>query len=71
MGDNGKMYVPKELLEIYKNDIIPLADIVTPNQFELEWVFRSYVEPEYLRIVNNETNALSLIIFPGYWPTEK
>lgn len=36
MGDNGKMYVPDELLDIYKEDIIPLADIVTPNQFELE-----------------------------------
>ncbi|XP_012267421.2 pyridoxal kinase isoform X1 [Athalia rosae] len=36
MGDNGKMYVPKELLEIYRDEIIPLADILTPNQFELE-----------------------------------
>ncbi|KDR24208.1 Pyridoxal kinase [Zootermopsis nevadensis] len=36
MGDNGKMYVPKELLEIYKDTILPLADIITPNQFEAE-----------------------------------
>ncbi|KAI4502556.1 hypothetical protein M0802_002468 [Mischocyttarus mexicanus] len=36
MGDNGQMYVPKELKDIYKNDIVPLADIVTPNQFETE-----------------------------------
>ncbi|ELU03774.1 hypothetical protein CAPTEDRAFT_170287 [Capitella teleta] len=36
MGDCGKMYLPQELLEVYKNDIIPLADIVTPNQFEAE-----------------------------------
>jgi pyridoxine kinase len=36
MGDNGKMYVPEELKEIYKNDIIPHADIITPNHFELE-----------------------------------
>lgn len=38
MGDNGKMYVPNELLDIYRDEIIPLADIVTPNQFELELV---------------------------------
>lgn len=38
MGDNGKMYVPEALKEIYKEEIIPLADIVTPNQFELEYV---------------------------------
>ncbi|XP_051176734.1 pyridoxal kinase [Leptopilina boulardi] len=36
MGDDGKMYVPEELKDIYKNDILPLADIITPNQFELE-----------------------------------
>ncbi|XP_053979516.1 pyridoxal kinase [Hylaeus volcanicus] len=36
MGDNGKMYVPEELNEIYKTEIVPLADIVTPNQFEVE-----------------------------------
>ncbi|CAK9832134.1 Pyridoxal kinase [Anthophora retusa] len=36
MGDNGKMYVPEALKEIYKNEIVPLADIVVPNQFELE-----------------------------------
>ncbi|XP_066991188.2 pyridoxal kinase isoform X2 [Anabrus simplex] len=36
MGDGGQMYVPKELLPIYKNKIVPLADIITPNQFEAE-----------------------------------
>lgn len=36
MGDNGKMYVPEELKEIYRKDIVPLADIVLPNHFELE-----------------------------------
>lgn len=36
MGDNGRMYVPKELLPIYKEVIVPIADIITPNQFELE-----------------------------------
>ncbi|XP_057373878.1 pyridoxal kinase-like isoform X2 [Daphnia carinata] len=36
MGDNGEMYVPQELLEIYRDKLIPLADIITPNQFEVE-----------------------------------
>ncbi|XP_011634149.1 pyridoxal kinase [Pogonomyrmex barbatus] len=36
MGDDGKMYVPQALKEIYKKEIIPLADVVTPNQFEIE-----------------------------------
>ncbi|XP_054263413.1 pyridoxal kinase [Macrosteles quadrilineatus] len=36
MGDNGAMYVPQDLLPIYRDTIVPLADIVTPNQYELE-----------------------------------
>jgi len=36
MGDNKEMYVPKEILDIYKNEIIHLTDILTPNEYELE-----------------------------------
>lgn len=36
LGDHGKFYVPHELVGLMKSDIIPLADIVTPNQFEVE-----------------------------------
>merc|ERR1712212_1028940 len=36
MGDNGKLYVTPDLLPIYQSTILPLADIVTPNQFEAE-----------------------------------
>lgn len=36
MGDNGCMYVPESLLPIYRDVIVPLADIITPNQFEAE-----------------------------------
>lgn len=36
MGDNGKFYVPETLLPIYRDKLIPLADIITPNQFEAE-----------------------------------
>ena len=40
MGDiwdgEGKMYVPEDILPIYKNEVIPIADVVTPNQFEAQ-----------------------------------
>ncbi|KFM77235.1 Pyridoxal kinase, partial [Stegodyphus mimosarum] len=34
MGDNDKLYVPAELLPIYRDDFIPISDLITPNQFE-------------------------------------
>jgi len=37
MGDTGRgFYVKPDIPEILKKELIPLADIVTPNQFELE-----------------------------------
>jgi len=37
MGDTGPgMYVPKELLPVYQEVILPLADVCLPNQFEAE-----------------------------------
>lgn len=36
LGDNGHLYVPKTLIPIYQNEILPLCDICTPNQFEAE-----------------------------------
>lgn len=37
MGDTGRgFYVKPDIPGIFKNDLLPLADIVCPNQFELE-----------------------------------
>lgn len=36
LGDHGEFYVPRELVEIYQREVLPLADIITPNQFEVE-----------------------------------
>lgn len=36
MGDDGFLYVPKELLPVYRDEIVPLSNITTPNQYEAE-----------------------------------
>lgn len=36
MGDNGFLYVPAEIVPLYKKDLLRMADIVTPNQYEAE-----------------------------------
>ncbi|XP_061401137.1 pyridoxal kinase [Musca vetustissima] len=46
MGDDGQMYVPKELLPIYRDEIIPLADIITPNQYEVELLTEMKISTE-------------------------
>ena len=36
LGDNGKLYVPAALINIFKEKIIPRAYMITPNQLEAE-----------------------------------
>ncbi len=36
LGDMGRFYVPKELVDVYQRNVLPLADVITPNQFEVE-----------------------------------
>lgn len=35
LGDNGEYYTPKELMPIYRDLLIPMANVITPNIFEL------------------------------------
>ncbi|XP_061358550.1 pyridoxal kinase-like isoform X1 [Gastrolobium bilobum] len=36
MGDEGKLYVPQELVVVYRERVVPVASMLTPNQFEAE-----------------------------------
>jgi len=41
MGDNGKLYVSPDLVTLFREKLVPLADIALPNQFEAECVLSS------------------------------
>jgi pyridoxine kinase len=38
MGDSGGLYVPQATAEAMRDLLLPLADIATPNRYELEWI---------------------------------
>lgn len=42
----GGLYVPKATAEAIRDELVPLADILTPNCFELGWLTRREVESE-------------------------
>lgn len=46
LGDNGKLYVPEELVAIYRSEVLPLASVATPNQFEIENLSGVNIESE-------------------------
>lgn len=50
-GDDGTLYVPEATAEAIRDELVPLADIVTPNTFELGWLTGHEVA--------SETQALS------------
>ncbi|KAK9812527.1 hypothetical protein WJX73_006353 [Symbiochloris irregularis] len=41
MGDEGKLYVPGDLPSAYRDTVVPLASILTPNQYEAEQLLGS------------------------------
>lgn len=43
MGDNGKLYVTQELVDVYREEVLPHVTILTPNQFEAELLTRSTI----------------------------
>lgn len=43
MGDNGNLYVNPELVPIYRDEVVPLASILTPNQFEAEQLAEMHI----------------------------
>ena len=38
IGDAGGLYVPQETAVAIRDQLLPLADIATPNRFELQWL---------------------------------
>ena len=60
LGDNGKIYTKPELVDIYREKVLPLADIVTPNQFELELLTELKIETD-----DDITKAISILHSKG------
>lgn len=44
MGDLGGLYIPPETAAGIRDELIPLADIATPNRYELQWMVGSALE---------------------------
>ena len=46
LGDGGRLYVDQAIYEAMREQLLPLADIITPNQFELGLLTDSLIETE-------------------------
>ncbi|CAN1122835.1 Pyridoxal kinase [Linum perenne] len=46
MGDEGKLYVPQDLVAVYREKVVPVASMLTPNQFEAEQLTGSRIVSE-------------------------
>jgi hypothetical protein len=53
LGDERKLYVPEEMIAVYRDEVIPYADMLFPNQTEVEYVL--FVHSVILLILVEET----------------
>lgn len=44
IGDLGGLYVPEETALSIRDELLPLADVITPNRFELSWLAGATVQ---------------------------
>jgi len=43
LGDNNELYVVPELIEVYRREVLPLTDVLTPNHYELQWLTKENI----------------------------
>ncbi|MEO0496212.1 MAG: PfkB family carbohydrate kinase [Pseudomonadota bacterium] len=43
LGDGATLYVPQDVAEAIRDELVPLADILTPNVFELSWLTQTEI----------------------------
>ncbi|KAL6520124.1 hypothetical protein OROHE_017267 [Orobanche hederae] len=46
LGDEGKLYVPQDMVSLYREKVVPVASMLTPNQFEAELLTGSRIASE-------------------------
>jgi pyridoxine kinase len=44
IGDSGGLYVPEALATAIRDRLLPLADIATPNRYELQWIVQAQLD---------------------------
>ena len=50
MGDHAKLYVPQDVARAIIDTLIPLADVVTPNLWELSYIRGKLSKPHSRRL---------------------
>lgn len=46
IGDDAALYVPEDVAQAIRDDLVPLATIIAPNRFELSWLTGQPVRDE-------------------------
>lgn len=73
MGDNGKLYVPQSQVNIYRDRLIVMADVVTPNQYELELLSEKQITTESTVLEAMDilhAKGIPIVVLTSYRPSE-
>ena len=65
MGDDSRLYVPEELVPIFREELCPLADVLTPNHYEAEYEYPCLFPPprRRARAFPSSTVSVRLLAF--------
>eukprot|EP00126_Sphaerothecum_destruens_P002265 Sdes_comp15701_c0_seq5m4734 len=66
MGDGDQLYVPKESIQIYRDEVLPLCDVIVPNGYEAQLLTRIEINSKFSALkaiqILHETGIQTVII---------
>ena len=62
MGDHGRLYIPQDVAEAIRTHLLPRANCLTPNAFELAWLSGHEVTDEASAIAAARSLALPEVL---------
>lgn len=63
MGDKGGLYVPESTAAAMRDLLLPLADVATPNRYELEWlVGRKLVDASEIALAARQIGPARMLV---------
>lgn len=71
LGDGSTLYVPLDVAEAIRDELVPLADILTPNVFELSWLTQTEIsDPEDAAVASHALSPTARMVLASSVPAD-
>ena len=67
IGDHDGLYVKEEIATAIRDELVPIADLITPNRFEFDWLTgKVHSSNEYILVSAGKLNAPQIAVTSAF-----